>query len=163
MQKNDQKTTQYNLLTLKICRFQDIIQLNFDKNNFQPEKFSLDIVSTRTFKQQMTLRMIFIKHNSLKSDIFFNPIFIPCFSASMFFRVQIFMVLVFQVSGFSGSRFFRVQDFHDPIFSESRCFRVQVFLGPGISGSRPRVRVQSPGPGFRNSQVIILKFRLINV
>ena len=42
--------------------------------------------------------MVFVKHNSLKSDIFFNPIFIPGFSGSRFFRVQ-----VFQGPGFSGS------------------------------------------------------------
>ena len=42
--------------------------------------------------------MVLIKHNSLKSDIFFNAIFIPGFSGSMFFRVQ-----VFQGPGFSGS------------------------------------------------------------
>ena len=51
------------------------------------------------------LRMVLIKHNSLKSDIFFNPIFIP---------------------GFSGSRLFRVQVFEGPDFSESRFFRIQV-------------------------------------
>ena len=49
--------------------------------------------------------MVFVKHNSLKSYIFFNPIFIPGFSGSRFFRVQ-----VFQGPGFSGSKFFRVQD-----------------------------------------------------
>ena len=27
--------------------------------------------------------MVFVKHNSLKSDIFFNPIFIPGFSGSV--------------------------------------------------------------------------------
>ena len=43
--------------------------------------------------------MVFIKHNSLKSGIFFNRIFIPGFSGSRFFRVQ-----VFQGPGFSGSR-----------------------------------------------------------
>ena len=55
--------------------------------------------------------MVFIKHNSLKSDVFFNLIIIPCFPGFVLFRVQ-----VFQGSGFSGSRFFRVrtQDFHDP-------------------------------------------------
>ena len=37
--------------------------------------------------------MVFIKHNSLKSDIFFNPIFFQ----------------VFQGSAFSRSRFFRVR------------------------------------------------------
>ena len=55
-------------------------------------------VSTRTFKQCITLYMVLIKHNSLKSDTFFNPIFIPGFSGSRFFRAQ-----VFQGPGFSGS------------------------------------------------------------
>ena len=81
----------------------------------------------------MSLRMVFIKHNSLKSDIFFNPIFIPCFSGSKFFRVQ-----VFQDPGFSESRFLRVQVFQGPAFSESMFFRV---------------RVQGPGPGFRSSPI----------
>ena len=70
--------------------------------------------------------MVFVKQNSVKSHIFFNPIFIPCFSGSRFFRVQ-----VFKGSVFSGSRFLRVQ-----------VFRVQVFLGPGFSVFRSRVRVQ---------------------
>ena len=64
--------------------------------------------------------MVFIKHNSLKSDIFFNPIFIPGFSGSRFFRVQ-----VFQSPGFPGSSFFRVQ----------------------VQSPGSRVRVQGPGPG----------------
>ena len=51
-----------------------------------------------TFKQQITLRMVFLKHNSVKSDIFFNPIFIPCYAAWRFFRVH-----VFQGPGFSGT------------------------------------------------------------
>ena len=63
--------------------------------------------------------MVFVKHNSLKSDIFFNPIFIPGFSGSRFFRVQ-----VFQGPGFSGF--------------ESRVW---------VQGSGFRVRVQGPGPG----------------
>ena len=50
--------------------------------------------------------MVLIKHNYLKSDISFNSIFIPGFSGSRFFKVQ-----VFQGPGFSGSRFFRVQVF----------------------------------------------------
>ena len=61
--------------------------------------------------------MVLIKHNPLKSDIFLNPIFIPGFSGSMFFRVQ-----VFQGLGFSGSG-----------------SRVQ---GPDFAGSGSRVRVQ---------------------
>ena len=32
--------------------------------------------------------MVFVKHNFLRSDIFFNSIFIPGFSGSRFFRVQ---------------------------------------------------------------------------
>ena len=81
--------------------------------------------------------MVFVKQNSLKSDIFFNPIFIPYFSGSRFFRVQ-----VFKGSGFSGFRFlrvqvFRVQVFLGPVFSWSSFFRVQVFQGPG-PGSRSR-------------------------
>ena len=35
------------------------------------------------------MRMVFLKNNSLKSDIFFNPIFIPCLSESMFFGVPV--------------------------------------------------------------------------
>ena len=74
--------------------------------------------------------MVFVKHNSLKSDIFFNPIFILGFSGSRFFRVQLF-----QGTGFSGSRF----------------FRVQIFQGPGPGSRFFRVRVQNPGPAFRSS------------
>ena len=76
--------------------------------------------------------MVFVKHNSLKSDIFCNPIFIAGFSGSKLFRVQVFQGLG---SG-SGSRI------QDP--------------GPGsrVKGPGPgsRVQVQNPGPGFRNSQ-----------
>ena len=61
-----------------------------------------------------------IKHNYLKSDIFFNPIFIPGFSESRFFRVKVFRVQVFRVW----------------------------LQGPG-SGSGFRVRVQSPGSWSR--------------
>ena len=70
--------------------------------------------------------MVLIKHNSLKSDISFNPIFIPGFSGSRFLRVQ-----VFQSPGFSGSRFFRVQ--------------IQA-LGPE---SESKVRDQGPGSWSR--------------
>ena len=85
-----------------------------------------------TSKQQIALRMIFLKQNSLKPDIFFNPIFISCFSECVFFRVQ-----VFQSPGFSGSSLFRAQYFQGPAYSGSRFFRIQVFLGPS--------------PGFRSS------------
>ena len=88
--------------------------------------------------------MVLIKHNSLKSDIFFNPIFIPGFSGSRFFRIQIF-----QGPGFSESRFFRVQVFQVPDFSGSRFFKFQIFQVPGFSGSGSRVRIQVPGSGCR--------------
>ena len=38
--------------------------------------------------------MVLINHNYLKLDIFFNSIFIPGFSESRFFRVQVFKVRV---------------------------------------------------------------------
>ena len=65
--------------------------------------------------------MVFIKHNSLKSDIFFNLIIIPCFSGFMLFRMQ-----VFQGPCFSASRFLMVQVFRGPGFTGSRFFRVRV-------------------------------------
>ena len=34
--------------------------------------------------------MGFVKHNFLNSDVFFNPTFIPGFTGSRFFRVQVF-------------------------------------------------------------------------
>ena len=46
--------------------------------------------------------MVLIKHNYLKSDIFFNSIFIPGFSESRFFRVQVFRVRV-QGPGYRSS------------------------------------------------------------
>ena len=48
--------------------------------------------------------MVLIKHNYLKSDIFFNPIFIPGFSESRFFRVQVFKVRLQGPGSGSGSR-----------------------------------------------------------
>ena len=53
-------------------------------------------VSIGTFKPQIfknvyiTFYMVFIKHNSLKSDIFFNLVIISCFSGFMLFRVKAF-------------------------------------------------------------------------
>ena len=85
--------------------------------------------------------MVLIKHNSGKSDIFFNSIFIPDFSGS-----RIFVVQIFRSPGFSVSRFFRVQVFQSPGFSGSRFFRVP-FQGGAFSGSRSRVQVfQGPDP-----------------
>ena len=89
--------------------------------------------------------MVFTKLSSLKSDIFFATIFIPCFAASTFFRVH-----VFQGSGFLGFRFFKVHVIHGPGFSGSRIFRVQVIQSSGYSGSRI-FKVQGPGPGFKSS------------
>ena len=49
--------------------------------------------------------MVFVKHNSLRSDIFFNSIFIPGFSGSRFFRVQVFQG---PGPGFRSSPFYAV-------------------------------------------------------
>ena len=65
--------------------------------------------------------MVFIEHNSLKSDIFLIPYLFhifqdSCFSGSMFSTVQ-----VFQGLGFPRSRFFRVRvQGPDPGFRSSR-------------------------------------------
>ena len=90
--------------------------------------------------------MVFIKHNSLKSDRFFNTIFIPYFSGSSFFKVQ-----VFQGAGFSGSRFLSV--------------RVQG-SGPGFSGSslklvqNEKLNYKEAKCIFLNAKHIIFSFRL---
>ena len=73
--------------------------------------------------------MVFVKHNSLKSDIFFNPIFFPGFSGSRFFRVQV------QGPG-PGSRVL----VEDPGY-ESRVW---------VKGPRSGSRVQGWGPGSRS-------------
>ena len=97
------------------------LQPTYYKNNFSQKSLVYISVSTQTFKPQIlkknyiTFCMVFIKHNSLKSDIFFNVVIIPCFSGFMLFRVQSFL----------GSRLFRV--FLGPGFSVSRFFRAQVF------------------------------------
>ena len=46
--------------------------------------------------------MVFIEHNSLKSDIFFNHIFIPFFAGFLLFRIQVFWGPNFSVSRFLG-------------------------------------------------------------
>ena len=48
--------------------------------------------------------MVFIKHKSLKSDIFFDPKFTARFSGFILFWVQVFLG-----TDFSGSRFFKVR------------------------------------------------------
>ena len=78
-----------------------------------------------------------IKHNFLKSDIHFNPIFIPCFL---------------------GSKFLRVQVFQGPVFSSSRFFRIQVFLGRGFSESGSRVLVQVLEIAFQHVYVVFSVF-----
>ena len=60
--------------------------------------------------------MVVLKLSSLKSDIFLNPMFIPCFTKSIFF----------QGPGFAGSRFFSVQVFEGPSLGSMSGFR---FLG----------------------------------
>ena len=106
-----------------------ILRLSYYKDNFQPQKF---ICQYRNLFVRITLSMVFIKHNSLKPDIFFNPIFMSCFSGSMFFSVH-----VFQDPCYSGSIFFKVQ-----AFAESMFFWVQLFQGPALSGFVSRVWVQ---------------------
>ena len=95
--------------------------------------------------------MVILKHNSLNPEIFFNAIFFPYFSGSMFFRVQ-----VFQSSCFSGSRFFRVQVFQGPGYSGSGLFRVQVFQGPGPGfRSSTCISILSKYTVFRNTNLLI--------
>ena len=81
--------------------------------------------SKRTFKQQITLRMVFIKYNCLQPNIFFNRMFIPCFSGSIFFRV--------------------------PVHSSGSSFR----SGSVFSGWRFMIQVQGLGPGFISSVLFI--------
>ena len=94
--------------------------------------------------------MVFIEHNSLKSDIFLIPYLFHVFQDSYFSGSRFFRVQVFQIPGFSGSR-----------FSESRFFRVLVFQGPGFLGSGFRVRVQVlevAKQGFRKNFLAASKF-----
>ena len=86
--------------------------MSFYRKSFQPEKFSLDICKLLSNKSHCAWSS-FIKHNSLKSDIFFNPTHIY----SIFFRIH-----VFQDSDLHASRFFRVQISK----GSSPRFRVQV-------------------------------------
>ena len=59
----------------------------------------------------MTLRMVFIELNSVKSDIFVIPYLFHVFQGPGFLRSRFFRVQVFQGPGFSGLRFFWVQVF----------------------------------------------------
>ena len=67
--------------------------------------------------------MVFIKHNSLTSDIDFNPIFITCFSGSRFARVQVFLG-----TGFSGSES-RVQVLEVAVLHQRR---IHLYLSLGM-------------------------------
>ena len=61
----------------------------------EDQKFISNFIFQLTKKQKQKrnstlgtrIRMVFIEHNSLKSDIFFYPMFIPCFSGFMLFKV----------------------------------------------------------------------------
>ena len=74
--------------------------------------------------------MVLIKHNYIKSDIFFNPL-----NYTRFFWVEVFVGPGFSGSG-SRIQVFRVQG---PVSG----FRVQVWV---------QVQFQGPGPGYRSSQ-----------
>ena len=67
--------------------------------------------------------MVFIKHNSLTSDIDFNPIFITCFSGSRFVWVQVFLD-----TGFSGSES-RVQVLEVAVLHQRR---IHLYLSLGM-------------------------------
>ena len=69
--------------------------------------------------------MVFIKHISLESDIYFNPIFIQYFSGPS--------------SDFSGSRILQVQAFKRPYFLGFR-FLVSKFFGVWVQGQCPDFR-----------------------
>ena len=67
--------------------------------------------------------MVFIKHNSLTSDIDFNPIFITCFSGSRFAWVHVFLG-----TGFSGSES-RVQVLEVAVLHQRR---IHLYLSLGM-------------------------------
>ena len=72
--------------------------------------------------------MVFIKHNSLTSDIDFNPIFITCFSGSRFVWVQVFLGTGFLGTGFSGSES-RVQVLEVAVLHQRR---IHLYLSLGM-------------------------------
>ena len=70
---------------------------------FLARKFSLDIdISIQTFKLQITLRIFFIKLSKGR-HLFVKLMFMTCFSGSMFFRIHIFQIQVFEGPGFRNS------------------------------------------------------------
>ena len=75
------------------------LQLGYYMNKSYPKKFRYPLVNELV---QSTLYMIFIKYDSLKSNMFSNPIFysifISCFSGSTFFCVQVFLSPAFSRS-----------------------------------------------------------------
>ena len=96
--------------------FSKNLQLSYYKKNFQPQKFSLYISEILNNKSRVSWSL-FIKHNFIKSETYFNATHIY----SIFSRIH-----VFQGPSFFGFMY----------------FRVQVFKGPRLSGCRSRVKVQ---------------------
>ena len=85
------------------------------------------------FNQQISLYIVFIKQNSLKSDLILTPYLFHVFQDSYF-------------PGFWGSRFFLVPAFQSSAFSDSSFFKGPVFqgLGPGFRSNRikhPQLRI----------------------
>ena len=104
--------------------FSKNLQLSYYKKNFQPQKFSLYISELLNNKSRVSWSL-FIKHNSIKSETYFNPTHIySIFSRIHVFQGPNFFGQYFSRSGFSGSRFIRVW-------------------------------VQGPGPGLRSSTLYL--------
>ena len=100
--------------------FSKNLQLSYYKKNFQPQKFSLYISEILNNKSRVSWSL-FIKHNFIKSETYFNATHIySIFSRIHVFQGPSFFGQYFSRSGVSGSRFIRVW-------------------------------VQSPGPGLRSS------------
>ena len=72
--------------------------------------------------------MVFIKHNSLKSDIFFNPIFIPGFSGSGS-RIQV------RVQGPGSRSRVRIQGLDPGPGSRSRFQKQPIFMNNNLTRS----------------------------
>ena len=89
--------------TLDVFRTSNL-QMSYYKKNFWPEKFILDICELLNNKSHCPWSL-FIKHNCLESEIYFNPTHIY----STFSRIHVFQGLSFLGPCFSGSRFLRVR------------------------------------------------------
>ena len=86
--------------------------------------------------------MVFIEH-------IFNPLFIPCFSVFMLFRVQ-----VFQGPGFSESRFFRVHVFQGPAPGSGSRFQKQ----PNLNHLRENNKANTDSYGRGSQRVYGRRF-----